>query len=57
MIIVCKIISLAIALSLVVVAVLPNPALAQENQLELTVNQASPISVRLILVTRSIRSN
>ena len=57
MIIVCKIISLAIALSLVAVAVLPNPALAQENQLELTVNQASPISVRLILVTRSIRSN
>ena len=57
MIIVCKIISLAIALSLVVVAVLPNPALAQENQLELTVNQASLISVRLILVTRSIRSN
>ena len=57
MIIVCKIISLAIALSLVVVAVLPNPALAQENQLELTVNQASPISVRLILVTRAIRSN
>ena len=57
MIIVCKIISLAIALSVVAVAVLPNPALAQENQLELTVNQASPISVRLILVTRSIRSN
>ena len=57
MIIVCKIISLAIALSLVAVSLLPNPALAQENQLELTVNQASPISVRLILVTRSIRSN
>ena len=57
MIIVCKIISLAIALSLVAVALLTNPALAQENQLELTVNQASPISVRLILVTRSIRSN